>query len=1029
MDMNDMEIPPPPPKEMNVKMDDDTKRRNRLMYGLSVDDDDDDEEDNDDDDNDNKEEDNDNDEDDTNAENVTNNDITSYLTNDSDSDSDYTSDYDGLDDDGYSDTEDENNYNMQEDDDDIDDNNRHVPKMEMTRITGGYTPSGATTTTTTITKSSLPAKYSSSSLNNNNRNIPDSNVFHNLSNHSGHSTSTGNHSSSSGHNPNNNGNGDNHEMETTISSSKNDESFLYEDVQPPPPIPTRNPRRPTSYRPRDLLFLVAFLVIVPASFWMPFVFSTVPTVTKMMDTTTMTSPTTSSTVGVPSLNPSVIVSVDNQTVLDNNTNTIHNNSTNNITNGNEKNNNILRYTRRTPHASYVILNPSTSLRWNLIVQSTPYTNATIVALTIVTIFVLLLLLPTPSFLRSFTQLRRSSIYAFCCTICGGGGVCCNNNEYLPGGESSSIPYQGLYNTQAGGDGEDIRRYSTNLLITSQPLALILIYPITVLFLCTQTPSMVGWNQWPCIIVFLRFVYDARTFGILFDWSGRLRWRRRRNNNRNYDTSQNGGGGWGGFGPISNDTTDNNTEDNSGTMNASARVNFFHEVAGTALDLLSRSLRRRSIHRFIISSVMIRYVLIMFWVLVVVRRALEGAFIDDTIRDSNDGSTANTNDNNNQQHSTRSMKDGMMLILVLIGGPWLINTVRIIIGYVCAGGIISWFAQQSIMLEKIECGNRHNNNSAGENRNDLRNDESKDDDDDDYDEDDTMPAAYRAADASTYAPVVDFDEGMDEDCFEDENDNINNNSHNNNNSKNNNGGRNNSGNGGGGNNNNNNRRDGNNGTKTFDRNNGGGGGRNNSRGNSNSNNMNSHSNTSSSAIGWTGGGSMKPGRTSGGSIVGSFLIRGAFTVSSGSVVACALLGWLSGFVHTILRTINRIVDCVRTFTTSSSRRNHRVNGGGGGGVGGGRWSEDGDEGFQGMAIDRFDDDGDATDSGDGSQRRSRPRGWKGCCIQTFDFVLLSLRMFVRDRTELSIGRCAAYYSGYRMAAREVMVSIEGSGRFH
>ena len=204
---------------------------------------------------------------------------------------------------------------------------------------------------------------------------------------------------------------------------------------------------------------------------------------------------------------------------------------------------------------------------------------------------------------------------------------------------------------------------------------------------------------------------------------------------------------------------------------------------------------------------------------------------------------------------------------------------------------------------------------------------------------------------------------------------------------------------------------------------------NSRGNSNSNNMNSHSNTSSSAIGWTGGGSMKPGRTSGGSIVGSFLIRGAFTVSSGSVVACALLGWLSGFVHTILRTINRIVDCVRTFTTSSSRRNHRVNGGGGGGVGGGRWSEDGDEGFQGMAIDRFDDDGDATDSGDGSQRRSRPRGWKGCCIQTFDFVLLSLRMFVRDRTELSIGRCAAYYSGYRMAAREVMVSIEGSGRFH
>ena len=237
------------------------------------------------------------------------------------------------------------------------------------------------------------------------------------------------------------------------------------------------------------------------------------------------------------------------------------------------------------------------------------------------------------------------------------------------------------------------------------------------------------------------------------------------------------------------------------------------MAGTALDVLSRSLRRQALGRLVAAALAVQLGAVLAW-----RAALLSAL---TVSGTAGGK--------------------VLVLMALLGGKWATGLVTRMLSLVASGGVTSWFAQQSILLDEMERAKqerRRREAEAGGRASGVEEPASA-----------SMPEAYRSVDASVYSPGIAFDEGYDddldgdEDGFDDED-----------------------GFGGGG-----------GGYGRVGRGRGGGFG----------------DGSGAAASGWTGGGS------GGRSTVRSFIVSGT-TVSFGSVAQCGLLGGPAQFVWSIVR---------------------------------------------------------------------------------------------------------------------------------
>ena len=152
--------------------------------------------------------------------------------------------------------------------------------------------------------------------------------------------------------------------------------------------------------------------------------------------------------------------------------------------------------------------------------------------------------------------------------------------------------------------------------------------------------------------------------------------------------------------------------------------FYRMLVNASLDILSRSLRCQSFYRTVVGLLCAQFV-----VLLGIRKALAYAFLMP-----------------GPYHT-------LLVMLVAVIGYWCVNVVIRLLSYLACGGVTSWFAQQSTLMEDME---RMRRREEG----------------DDFDQDvierngnphsTAMPEAYRNVDASAYSLGIEFDEGMDDD---------------------------------------------------------------------------------------------------------------------------------------------------------------------------------------------------------------------------------------------------------------------------
>lgn len=156
--------------------------------------------------------------------------------------------------------------------------------------------------------------------------------------------------------------------------------------------------------------------------------------------------------------------------------------------------------------------------------------------------------------------------------------------------------------------------------------------------------------------------------------------------------------------------------------AGGRQAFFQAITNMALDILSRSLRRSSFSRIVVVILALQFVIIWWW-----KAAILGAL--------GHGSS-------------------FWLLVALVAGKWATGTVARVLGFIAAGGVTSWFVQQSIIMEEMEA-LQASQQSAPTAESDHPVGSSA-----------NMPEEYRSVDASAYQPVLDVDEGVDDDDEDD-----------------------------------------------------------------------------------------------------------------------------------------------------------------------------------------------------------------------------------------------------------------------
>lgn len=359
------------------------------------------------------------------------------------------------------------------------------------------------------------------------------------------------------------------------------------------------------------------------------------------------------------------------------------------------------------------------------------------------------------------------------------------------------------------------------------------------------------------------------------------------------------------------------------------------LSGTALDIVSRSLRRQSFYRFVTVTMGVQFVVVLLW---------KGALFQALA-------------------ISHTVLGKMLVLLALLGGKWATGLVSRMLSLVASGGVTSWFAQQSILIDEMERMKESRKEEEAEKERQRAASSAANDSVDDASSQakktgdpvadasaraaaraalHTMPEAYRAADASIYSPVIDFDEGIDDD-FEDEDE-----------------------------------------EGMFVGGDGSGGIR---GGGGSARQMGAR--TSS----WTGGGS------GGRSTVKSFVVSGA-TVSFGSVAQCGLLGGPAQFVWSVVRNADSLgLILTRRFSSSASQF-----------------------GFRGMSVSAWDDADD-----DGGHHDIGGNGdWRDFAMNFYGRFDLAAREFVRGHSDLAMSHVAAYFKSYQRAANDVAALIDASG---
>jgi len=191
---------------------------------------------------------------------------------------------------------------------------------------------------------------------------------------------------------------------------------------------------------------------------------------------------------------------------------------------------------------------------------------------------------------------------------------------------------------------------------------------------------------------------------------------------------------------------------SATSTTHDRITFFRALAVSSLDVLSRSLRRTSFVRALSILLLIQFACTYLWWSALV-----------TVLSSESMTATGSILLTKVMHIT-------WLLLGMIAGNWATSIVCHLLGFVSAGGVSAWFrGQQVSIMERLKLQQQQQ-----EKRDDTTtiNAEGMNEGqtvwhDDDNAEDDYDDNAYQTADASVYATLSDFDEGLDDEYDDDE----------------------------------------------------------------------------------------------------------------------------------------------------------------------------------------------------------------------------------------------------------------------
>lgn len=217
-----------------------------------------------------------------------------------------------------------------------------------------------------------------------------------------------------------------------------------------------------------------------------------------------------------------------------------------------------------------------------------------------------------------------------------------------------------------------------------------------------------------------------------------------------------------------------------------RKTFFRALSVASLDILSRSLRRKSFVRAASVVLLVQFVCVsLWWGALSVVLSVE-IFKEDSI-------------------ITKVMHK-FWVILVLVAGKWVTGTIAKVLGFVASGGVASWFDKQTVIIEQMEREEEERGQEQIQQQNrqdepsisasptktldssghgDAATEDTSHAEDSQISFDDpasgytsgyaaarsaryAMPEAYTTADARVYASVMDFDdEGLDDDYEDDE----------------------------------------------------------------------------------------------------------------------------------------------------------------------------------------------------------------------------------------------------------------------
>mmetsp|Transcript_21152 Transcript_21152/g.42440 ORF Transcript_21152/g.42440 Transcript_21152/m.42440 type:complete len:866 (+) Transcript_21152:164-2761(+) len=308
----------------------------------------------------------------------------------------------------------------------------------------------------------------------------------------------------------------------------------------------------------------------------------------------------------------------------------------------------------------------------------------------------------------------------------------------------------LYLHPGGGDGDDVRHCNvTRTLLLSANLS-VWMNPVLAFMIWWWLPNARKMVVLPFALMVRDVWWRAKKTG-----SALPSFRRRGNNNVQQQRSSRGGGG----------TSASSSHD---------RKTFFRALACAALDILSRSLRRKSFVRVASVVLLVQFIVVsIWWGALSVILSVE-IFQEDGVL-------------------TKFMHR-VWLLAALVAGKWATGTVARLLGFVASGGVASWFAQQSVIIEEMRArqqqqlqqevemaaiGDNSNEEESSLNDQDHNNTPAATADGDtpsDYNANraaaraarHAMPEAYRMADASAYSSMH-FDDGLDDDYDDDDDD--------------------------------------------------------------------------------------------------------------------------------------------------------------------------------------------------------------------------------------------------------------------